>query len=152
MHKYKNQLFMRYVVTLIIFSILFANGLFSQEAILKNVKEPFIDPVGDPATFQGQDITYFLSNFVMPRIQYPDSAKINCIQGKVFILFAVDSIGQIKDTKVIRSLNRLCDEEAIRVIKLSTGMWTPAKLKGKNVKQIFSLPISFILPKPDCRD
>jgi protein TonB len=39
-----------------------------------------------------------------------------------------------------------CDKEAIRVVMLMPK-WTPAKIGGKPVKSVFSLPIKFDPPK-----
>jgi TonB family protein len=135
---------MRHIIILIFILTLFLNKLSCQEGMVQ-----YVDEV---ATFQGHDIKYFRDNFVLPKIQYPDSAKINCIQGKVFVIFTVDSIGYISETKVLRSVNYLCDNEVVRVIKLSSGMWNPAKINGKNVNQSYTIPVDFKLTKSDCKD
>jgi TonB family protein len=134
---------MRQIIILIFIVTSLQDNLFCQEEMA--------DFVGEMATFQGHDLDYFRANFVIPKIQYPDSARNNCIQGKVFIKFTIDSIGQISETKVVRSLNYLCDEEVVRVIRLSSGMWIPAKKNGKNVNQSYTIPVVFKLSETDCK-
>ena len=126
---------------IILFLMIALNELMCQENTIIYVEES--------ASFQGKDLTYFLNNFVKPNLQYPDSALKNNTIGRTIVQFAVDSVGQVVDIKILRSLDPYCDKEAIRVIKLSNGMWTPGKVKNKNIKQLFTLPIEFAAPNND---
>jgi TonB family protein len=99
--------------------------------------------VEQPAVFQGQDLNGF-RDWVMQNLKYPEVAAENGIQGKVYVQFAVSSKGDVVDVKVLRGVDPSLDKEAIRVIK-SSPKWTPAKQGGKDVKQQFVIPLSFIL-------
>jgi protein TonB len=58
------------------------------------------------------------------------------------VQFTVNESGIIEDVKVVKSVNPLLDNEAVRVI-LSSPRWKPGRLKGKNAKQIFTMPVNF---------
>lgn len=85
-----------------------------------------------------------LSNYLASNIKYPLEAKEKNIQGKVFVSFVVTKTGAVTNVKVDKSVNKLLDAEAVRVV---SGMpnWTPGKNKGEMVNVNFVLPISFKL-------
>lgn len=70
---------------------------------------------------------------------YPGSG---CVQGKAFVSFIVDSTGKVIDTKIVKGINEVFDNEALRVVKLLDN-WTPGELRGKKVNTKFIIPISF---------
>ena len=82
--------------------------------------------------------------FMIKNIKYPEQAKKNGVQGKVFVTFIVEKDGSLSNVKVMRGIGAGCDEEAVRVIKLMPK-WTPGLEKGKPVKVQFVLPIQFTL-------
>ncbi len=81
---------------------------------------------------------------IMSRIVYPEIAKENCIQGRVYVQFIVNSKGKVDKVKVSRGVDPSLDNEAIRVIKTLTG-WTPGKQRGKAVNVSYTIPINFQL-------
>lgn len=72
----------------------------------------------------------------------PEAAIINNVSGKVIIQFVVNTDGTISDIVVVQSLGYGCDADAIRLIKAMPA-WIPGKKRGKAVKTILTLPISF---------
>lgn len=54
-------------------------------------------------------------------LRYPFKAKKNGIEGKVFVEFAVGTDGEPTDFVILKGIRYGCDEEAIRVIRLSNG-------------------------------
>lgn len=82
--------------------------------------------------------------FLVANIKYPQVAKENGIQGTVYVSFVVNIDGSIGEVKVIRGIDRSCDEEAVRVVKMMPR-WKPGKQSGKNVKVQFNMPIKFSL-------
>lgn len=56
-------------------------------------------------------------SFIAKNLHYPTIAQEKGIQGKVFVRFVVSATGDVKDVKVMRSLDPYCDKEAIRVIQ-----------------------------------
>lgn len=62
--------------------------------------------------------------FLQRNLKYPAQAIDQEIQGTVLVDFVIEKDGRVGEAKVLRSLYKECDEEAIRVIKLSR--WNPA--------------------------
>ena len=56
----------------------------------------------------------------------------------------VSATGDVKDVKVMRSLDPYCDKEAIRVIQ-SLPKWIPGRQNGRNVPVYYTVPITFKL-------
>jgi protein TonB len=83
-----------------------------------------------------------LYEYLGKNIQYPEMAKENGIQGKVFVQFVVWKDGTIKDVKIVKGVHKTLDGEAQRVVK-SMPKWTPGKQRGTAVNARFTLPIKF---------
>lgn len=86
--------------------------------------------------------------YLEANIQYPAVARENNVQGKVIIVFVIDTDGSVTEVKVLQGIGSGCDEEAARVIKLSPK-WTPGMQNGRAVRQQFTIPISFTLTNSD---
>ena len=82
--------------------------------------------------------------FMIDNIKYPQVAKEKGIQGKVFISFLVKEDGSLTDVVVEKSVNKLLDDEAVRVIK-SMPNWIPGKDGNKTIAAKMTLPIDFRL-------
>ena len=85
-----------------------------------------------------------LYKFLGANIKYPQLAKDNGIEGRVFVNFVVEKDGEISNIKILRGIGSGCDDEAIRVIGLMPK-WTPGKQHGKNVRVSYNLPIKYSL-------
>lgn len=81
--------------------------------------------------------------YLKQTLVYPLAAKKQHIEGKVFVSFVVDTVGNISDIKVVRSVHPLLDEEAIRVISAMQEKWIPGVVKGKTVSSPVTVPIHF---------
>jgi TonB family protein len=76
-------------------------------------------------------------------IKYPDKAKVNGIEGKVFVKVFIDERGNVVNTNVIKSAGPDLDGAAVNAIrKLS---FKPAQAGGKPVKVVIVIPIAFKL-------
>ena len=110
-------------------------------------------------TANGSDDTIYRSAEQMPRfpggeaalmkyleshINYPPEAAKNNVQGHVIVQFVVKKDGSISEVKVVRSLDKDLDKEAIRVIK-SLPKFTPGRQDGKAVNVWYTLPVTFKL-------
>lgn len=87
------------------------------------------------------------SDFVKKNLVYPEEAESENVEGKVLVKVLVSTLGQIENAEIIRSLGYGCDEEALRIAELSSGLWSPAADDGKSVPVIIHLPILFNLPE-----
>jgi len=76
-------------------------------------------------------------------IEYPKSASLNNIQGRVFIRFIVDENGDVQEPEILKDIGGGCGEAAIEGIK--NVKFTPGKQNGKPVSVYFTLPITFKL-------
>ncbi len=89
--------------------------------------------------------------WVYSQIKYPAEAVEKNIQGRVTLQYTVGKDGNVKDVKVLRGVDPILDNEAVRVVS-SSPVWTPAKYKGKLVDVMFILPITFQFKKPENTD
>ena len=76
---------------------------------------------------------YFKANFKFPE-EYKD------LTGRVIVSFVVDSDGNLINIKLLRGINPAVNKEVMRVLKTSPK-WIPGKLKSKNVKVSYNLPL-----------
>lgn len=87
-----------------------------------------------------------LVQFLKDHIKYPPKAAKKKIQGRVKLEFLVDKVGKVLDIKVVESVDKDLDKEAVRVCKLLPD-FTPATVNGDPVDVLFSLPIKFNIPE-----
>lgn len=85
-----------------------------------------------------------LYSFLGNNLEYPTSAADIDLQGKVIVEFVVCEDGSICNEKIIKSFNKDCADEVLRVIKKMPA-WTPGKKYGKKVKAKYRLPVEFRL-------
>jgi TonB family protein len=76
-------------------------------------------------------------------IHYPASALKDSVEGKVYILVVIDSLGNPICPSVIKAVNPALDNEALRVVMLMR--FKPALYRGKPVTTPIALPIVFKL-------
>lgn len=113
-----------------------------QEEVQEEAPQEVFVVVEEMPSFPGGDTELF--KFIYDNIKYPDVAKENNIQGKVILRFCVTYKGTVDQVSVVRGVDPLLDEEAIRVIKM-LPLWKPGKQGGKPVNVWYSVPISFQL-------
>lgn len=85
-----------------------------------------------------------MNDFLDKNLQYPQMAKEQSIQGKVWIGFIVDKFGNVSNVEVLRGIGGGCDEEAARVVGIMPR-WNPGKQSGRPVIVKFRFPINFTL-------
>lgn len=74
--------------------------------------------------------------------RYPKEARQKGYEGKVYVLLTISKKGEISDIKILQGLEKSCNQEAIRLVKLTK--WKAAKQRGVFVEQKVVIPISFI--------
>ena len=85
-----------------------------------------------------------MMKYLSGNIKYPEEAKDKGISGRVFINFVIEKDGSVNEVKVMRGIGKLCDDEAVRVVK-AMPKWKPGLQKGKPVRVSYMLPINFKL-------
>ena len=83
-----------------------------------------------------------MMRYIQENIKYPQSAKDNKIEGRVFVSFVVEKDGSITNAAVMRGIDKECDAEALRVVA-SMPKWTPGQHKGEVVRTQFTIPIYY---------
>lgn len=94
------------------------------------------------ALFKGGELA--MAEYIKKTLIYPEYARENGIEGRVFVKFYVDSNGIVKDVTVYKSDNRVLDDAATNVIKRMPH-WTPGKIENKKSGTFFILPVRFRL-------
>ncbi len=85
-----------------------------------------------------------LMKYMSSNLQYPEIAKEEEVQGKVFLSFVVQEDGSLRDVRVIRGVHPSLDREAVRVAR-SMPNWIPGKNMGKVCCVQYNLPVNFVL-------
>ena len=98
--------------------------------------------VEQPPTFPGG--VDALIQYLRSHINYPFMARECGIQGIVVVQFFVEENGNVGEVKVIHSVDKDLDREAIRLAK-SLPAFSPALQDGRPVRAWYTLPISFSL-------
>ena len=85
-----------------------------------------------------------LMNFISKNLKYPTICQESGVQGRVVVSFVVNKDGSTTDFRIIRSVDKYLDKEALRVLN---GMpkWKPGKQKGVPVRVRYTVPINFKL-------
>ncbi len=84
-----------------------------------------------------------LDKFIAENVVYPQEALNNGTEGTVIVNFAVDKKGMIYTPHVVSDkIGDGLEVEAMKVIN-KMPLWTPGRIKGKNVITHYSLPIRF---------
>lgn len=65
------------------------------------------------------------------------------LQGKVFVGFTIDKEGRLRNTTVLKSLHTALDAEALRLVQLLDGQFTPGYQNHRPVDVRYTLPITF---------
>lgn len=81
----------------------------------KPEKEEVFRAVEQMPQFPGGDAE--LMKFLRDNIVYPAMAQENNVQGKVIVQFVVTKTGDIGEVKVVKSVDRDLDNEAVRLVK-----------------------------------
>lgn len=99
--------------------------------------------VEEKPSFMGGDANAF-SKWVNERLQYPEIAKENGLQGRVMLQFTVGADGKVSNVKVLRGVDPSLDKEAVRVVASSPN-WSPGKQRDRAVKVTYTFPVIFQL-------
>ena len=108
----------------------------------KEVKEEVFRSVEQRPQFPGGEAA--LMKYLQSHINYPPMAAENNVQGRVVVQFVVDKTGKVGEVKVVRSVDKDLDKEAVRVCK-SLPKFTPGRQNGQAVSVWYTLPVTFKL-------
>jgi TonB family protein len=80
--------------------------------------------------------------YLADNLQYPQAARVDEIEGTVYVNFVVAKDGSISRVKVARGVGGGCSEEAVRVLE-HAPRWKAGKQKGTAVNVKMTIPIRF---------
>jgi protein TonB len=110
-----------------------------------------IDPEDNPLKFRlVEDLPQYpggaveFMKWLTKNLQYPKLAQVKKTQGKVIAHFYVEKDGSITGLKIVQSLSRECDKEALRVLGMMPN-WQPGVQNGQPCRTKVSIPIVFKL-------
>lgn len=88
------------------------------------------------------------ANFLRENTIYPQFSKQNCIQGLVNVRFKLDNNGQVYASKITKGIITELDEEALRLVRLSSGKWQIPT--GYDSTIYIIVPVNFVLSGYNC--
>jgi len=80
---------------------------------------------------------------IMKNVIYPEEAKKENIEGKVFVKAIIDENGNVLKVEILKSENELLNNASLKAVKSSK--FVPAELNGKKIKVEITIPIKFKL-------
>jgi TonB family protein len=103
---------------------------------------PFVE-VDQMPLFAGGDAG--LMEYIRKNTRYPEKAKLNRMQGKVLVRFAVETDGKVSRVAILKGVDPELDLEALRVVSTIPPYEKPGVKDGRNVAVWFTVPIIFKL-------
>ena len=107
------------------------------DTVYYNVERMPRFPIGEKA----------VKEYIESHIQYPANAIKNRVQGCVFVNYVIEKTGKISNVRVVRSVDKELDEEAVRLVKTLPFIPTPGRHKGKAVSVWRTEQVIFKLPE-----
>ncbi|GAB2773542.1 protein TonB [Hymenobacter luteus] len=104
------------------------------------VQQPFGMVAEQMPVFKGGQEA--LLRFIGENIHWPDTAP-KTLNGRIFIRFQITDVGAIRDVTVVKSLHPALDAEAVRVVQLLDGKFTPGRQNNRPVAVGYTVPITF---------
>lgn len=92
--------------------------------------------------FPGGDAAFV--QYLHNNMKYPQKAKADGVEGKVYLRFTIGTTGKVKDIVIIQGVNKEMNAEAIRLIA-NMPKWEPGKQGGKPVAVQLNRTIEFKL-------
>jgi protein TonB len=99
--------------------------------------------VEEKPMFQGKEAGEFVK-WIYSKLEYPQQAVENNIQGTVRVSFTVNIDGTLSDIRSLRKTDPLLEDCVIEIVKKSPK-WTPGRQQNKPVKVTYQVPVLFKL-------
>lgn len=86
-----------------------------------------------------------LNSFLSNHLIYPEYSKQNCLSGTIQVSFTLDKSGRVLNAKVQRGYGIDLDDEALRMVRLTSGKWDVPASYDESTPII--LPVTFENPE-----
>lgn len=83
-----------------------------------------------------------MRKYISDHLNYPEEVREAGVQGTVTVQMTVSKTGDVVNIKILKGLDPLCDQEAVRVIS-RMPRWIPGKHNGRAVSVLYVIPIVF---------
>lgn len=100
--------------------------------------------VDEMPVFNGGDPRVEFQKYIDENLVYPEAAKENGTSGEVILQLTVNKRGKVQDVIVVRGVDPLLDQEAVRVLESSPD-WTPGRKQGEKVSVLYTFRVYFKL-------
>jgi TonB family protein len=107
------------------------------------VSDSIYTQVDELPVFQGGDTA--LLGFIGRNTVYPAEAKLQKIQGKIFVKLVVMKDCSVEHVEILKGAHPLLDAEAIRVVSSLPKFLKPGIKNGEPVAVNFIIPITYAL-------
>eukprot|EP01012_Entosiphon_sulcatum_P060162 TRINITY_DN84971_c0_g1_i1.p1 TRINITY_DN84971_c0_g1~~TRINITY_DN84971_c0_g1_i1.p1 ORF type:complete len:213 (-),score=12.74 TRINITY_DN84971_c0_g1_i1:531-1136(-) len=87
-------------------------------------------------------------NFLRENTIYPQFSKDNCVQGTVNVSFKINQQGKVYFSKISKGILSDLDQEALRLVRLSSGKWQVPT--GYDTTVSIVAPVNFVLSGYNC--
>ena len=77
-------------------------------------------------------------------VEYPEQARTAEVEGTVYASFCIDKDGSVSNITILKDIGYGCGDEVVKMLQ-SMPRWKPARVRGKNVRSEFNLPVTFTL-------
>ncbi|MCX2739898.1 M56 family metallopeptidase [Pontibacter anaerobius] len=94
-------------------------------------------------TFEGGETE--LMKFLGKNVRYPKQAQQAGTEGLVVLSFVVEDDGSLHEIQVLKGVEPSIDAEAMRVVEMMDGKWSPGTQNGKPVPVRYTLPVRFAM-------
>ena len=122
------------------------NSLNTQNRLEKKREALILEIAEQMPAFNGGEAELY--KFLSKNLQYPAVATQTGLEGKLIVEFIIAKNGEVKDVKIVKgSIGGGCEEELIRLIKLTSFKWIPGTQNGRTVEIKYRMPFVFKLNK-----
>jgi|GEM_PF-3970689 len=114
---------------------------------------PYKEENGSKIYFKTEKLPVFQDNgimgfreYIQQQIKYPEEAKKEGLEDKVFVKFVINEEGKNTEVEVMRGEHEKLNRAVVEAIK-NAPAWEPARHNGEKVKIQLTIPVTFKMKK-----
>ena len=142
-----NPVKVNYTIPIIFQTVRMQNADTEKFGAISTSYEKMVPPkftIGTASQFYAPNSNNNFTRWVFENLKYPEIAKKEGYQGRIYVSFVVDEKGKVSDVRIINGAHDSLNKEALRVIRSSPD-WVPAKMGDINVPVTYTFPVIFKL-------
>lgn len=142
----------RFLFLLLTLQLTLSSVIFAQDSLLVMKKEQYaifkngswvLEELDTEPVYQG-DIRQFYK-VIGKNIRYPEKARRFGIAGTSYVIFEVNTMGEIENPNVFADIGGNIDRAILDVLKMVSKGWNVAEINGLKYRSRFVLPLQFSL-------